>query len=312
MRGARVLVIGGSGFIGSHLCSHLKSKKIEYLAVDNFSNSNPDRYRLLTQDLNDINLVNEDSEKFLNETNDRDFSHVIDLAYINGTRQFYSRGCEILEGSIKSCKASVDYAESINAHYIYAGTPESYGYPNVFPTPESSELSIPDVSNPRWSYAIGKIACENYIHCKSHANNWTKFTIFRPFNAYGPLDKGHAIPELIEKLVSSQLDFEVLGSPTDTRSFCYIDDMVRMIEGLMNAIPEGKTYNIGNPLEVSMSELIEKLMDIFEIKKTVIWSTSLRGNPVRRVPNVSKLHRLFNQPLTTLETGLKHIKNSII
>jgi hypothetical protein len=53
-------------------------------------------------------------------------------------------------------------------------------------------------------------------------------------------------------------------------------------------------------------------MDIFEIKKTVIWSTSLRGNPVRRVPNVSKLHRLFNQPLTTLETGLKHIKNSII
>ena len=310
MHGIKVLVLGGSGFIGSHLCSYFKSRGIDYLAVDNYSNSSPDRYRILTQDFNDKNLVNKNLEEFLQHPTSHDFSHVIDLAYINGTRQFYTRGCEILENCIKSCKASIDFAISINAHYIYAGTPESYGYPNIFPTPEKAELSVPDVSNPRWSYAIGKIACENYIHCKSNSANWRKFTIFRPFNAYGPLDQGHAIPELVDKLMSSNDDLEVLGSPSDTRSFCYIGDMVKMIECIMTASPEGKTFNVGNPLEISMNELVENLMKIFEIQKNVIWLPSLQGNPIRRVPDVSEIQKLAKDPLTSLEVGLQNIKDS--
>ena len=310
MHGSKVLILGAAGFIGSHLCGYFRSQGIEYVAVDNFSNSDASRYCKLTQDTSCNSLIHADAQDYLESCAVADFTHVIDLAYINGTRQFYVRGPEILNGALASCKASLEFAMKINAHYVYAGTPESYGYPSVFPTPEASPLIVPDVSNPRWSYAIGKILCENYIHCVSEGQKWKNFTIFRPFNAYGPYDRGHVIPELIDKLSASSEVLEVLGHKSDTRSFCYIDDMVNMIIALMQAQPAGETYNVGNSQEVTMGELVDTLLLVFDLDRVVEWVPSLVGNPTRRVPDVAKIQAVFPMEFTSLSDGLKSIRRA--
>ena len=171
-------------------------------------------------------------------------------------------------------------------------------------------MIVPDVSNPRWSYAIGKILCENYIHCVSEGQKWKNFTIFRPFNAYGPYDRGHVIPELIDKLSASSEVLEVLGHKSDTRSFCYIDDMVNMIIALMQAQPAGETYNVGNSQEVTMGELVDTLLLVFDLDRVVEWVPSLVGNPTRRVPDVAKIQAVFPMEFTSLSDGLKSIRRA--
>lgn len=307
MSGSRILVLGAAGFIGSHLCKSLASEDYAFDAVDNLSNSSPARFNSLLSPHGCFELTVSDLQAFLDVAK-HDYSHVIDLAYINGTRQFYRRGSKILKSAVSNVDASSSFAEKIGAHFFYAGTPESYGHPEVFPTPEFAKLSVPDVKNPRWSYSIGKTAAENLLFCKLAETSWDAFTIFRPNNAYGPFDAMHVIPELTAKLLGPEEYLEVLGAPSDTRSFCYVDDMVAMILALIRKCPASQIYNVGSPVETSIGELVEDLMAIYGVRKPVKWVDPMRGNPSRRIPDVSRIQEISGVVCRSLNEGLKLTK----
>ena len=303
----KVLVTGAAGFIGSYLCSKLTDLGVEVIAIDNLSNSDSERFSRLNQG---IDLINKDSIQFLRETKFKagSFDCIFDLAYINGTKNFYERGADILEHAGKAIFHSIEFAEKNRCKLVYFSTPEAYGYPDQFPTEEHHKLQVMNIENPRWSYAIGKIFSESVLHSYAKSYNFHNFTIVRPNNAYGPLDRNHVIPDLIRKIKDNKV-LEVEGNKSDTRCFCYIDDMIEQIVLLMGMEFKGDTYNLGNSTEISIEILVKEIIDVFEASVAVKYVAGKQGSPVRRVPSVEKVTKATKfMNFTSLREGLKRIK----
>lgn len=300
---SKILVTGGAGFLGSNIVKELVSQNNELVVFDNgfrqeFNNIEKieDSISLIKGDISN----KEDWKKI-----PKDVDYAYHLAAINGTKFFYEIPDKVLKVNVEGTFNFVDWLENSNVKRIFfTSSSEVYGFPKVFPTPESEDLSIPDPMNPRFSYSSSKMLGEIII------NNFTKklgidFSIGRIHNAYGPqMGFEHVMPEFIKRCVLNE-SFTVQGDGTESRCFCYISDIVNAILTIMKS-DKGKNeiFNIGNPQETSINELIKVLGKIHGSEIKPIHQKFEKPGTKRRVPDISKLKELGYIPKVSLEEGL--------
>jgi nucleoside-diphosphate-sugar epimerase len=195
---------------------------------------------------------------------------------------------------------------------VLASSSEVYQTPPITPTDESAPLSIPDPLNPRYSYGGGKLISE-LMAINFGRKYFERVLIFRPHNVYGP-DMGweHVIPQFAlrldaakKKQPSGKLPFEIQGTGQETRSFCFIDDLV---SGVMVMREKGEhlgIYHVGTAEEVTIAELARRVAGVSGREIELVAGKPMAGGPARRCPDISKLAGLGYKPRVPLAEGLK-------
>ena len=298
-----ILITGGAGFLGSHLVESFLLEGRKIIIFDNgfrtgFTN---------ISDLKNVKIIEGDVTK----TEDwkkipHDIDYVFHLAAINGTKFFYEIPKKVIEVNVKGTLNFLNWIKDTNANgFFFASSSEVYGFPKIFPTPETEPLVIQDPNNPRFSYASSKIIGETSVinFAKSFGID---FTIGRFHNIYGPhMGFEHVMPEFIRKCVKSE-EFIVQGDGSEIRSFCYISDAIEALILLMqHTDAKNEIFNIGNDKESTIRDLIEILEKIHGEKINPVFTTFKNPGTSRRQPDISKISKLGYKPRISLEEGLR-------
>ncbi len=307
----KVLVTGGTGFLGSALVNQLIKKNYKvYIFDNNFRgslkniNSFKKKVKFIKGDIRNFNSINK-ALKGINE--------VYHLAFINGTSNFYKFPKLVLDVGIRG---TLNLMDGINKNksvkkFIYASSSEVYQNPKAFPTKENVDIKISNTFNPRYSYASSKILGE--IMTYNYLRSDIKKLIFRPHNIYGPsMGFEHVIPQIVKKiyLASNKLrkknvKINIQGSGKETRSFCYIDDAAKGIYLISKKGKNNEIYNLGRKEEVNILKLIQDISSILDIKIKINKKSLTFGSTTRRVPDLNKLRKLGYKQKITLKEGLK-------
>ena len=309
----KILITGGYGFFGYHLAKELAKNSLEITLIDVKAKEEFDedfRNLILKDNITylNINLLNNKLEKEL----DNDFSHIFHLAALLGVQNVLDNPYEVLSLNFKMLDNVVSFVNLLkndpilyfaSTSEIYAGTLLAGGL--KFPTPEESNLILPDLTLPRTSYMLSKIYGEAVCHACTF-----KSVILRPHNLYGPrMGMKHVIPQLIKRINQTKRNgFLGVYSPNHKRTFCYIDDAVNQISAFTKQINnENKIFNLGtqNP-EINMKELalkLAKIMNREDIKINELENTP--GSPERRCPSTKKLDEITKiRNRTLIDKGL--------
>ena len=300
----KYFVTGGSGFIGAALVKKLVAEGHQVRVLDNNSRGHLRRLQDVLQDIKFIEGDIRDPQTVKDAVKGQDA--VCHLAYVNGTKFFYSQPHVILDIAVKGMVNILDACLEHNVReLILASSSEVYQTPPVTPTDETAPLIVPDVLNPRFSYGGGKIISE-LMAINYGRHYFDRVLIFRPHNVYGP-DMGweHVIPEFCLRLLNSNSEeFSIQGTGQEKRSFIYIDDF---IQGLMAVINKGEhlnIYHIGTQEEVTMDELA-KLVAASLGKNIQVTPGQLQpGSALRRCPDIQKIQKLGFQSEWSLEKGV--------
>jgi nucleoside-diphosphate-sugar epimerase len=310
LRGKKILVTGGTGFIGSALVRGLLFCGAEVRCLDNDSRGSRRRLSELSRGIEFVRADIRDRGAVSAATSGVDC--VCHLAYVNGTEYFYSQPELILEIAVKGMTNVLDACVEHGVRDLcLASSSEVYQTPPQVPTDETAPLSIPDVGNPRYSYGGGKIISE-LLAINYGRKHFDRVTIFRPHNVYGPdMGNEHVIPQLVLKLLrlaestESTVQLPIQGSGRETRAFVFIDDLV---EGVLKVLQNGShlgIYHIGTDHEVSIAELVDELGNAIG-RSVVVRPGELRpGGTLRRCPDITKMRALGYVPKVTLRDGLK-------
>jgi nucleoside-diphosphate-sugar epimerase len=306
---SRHLITGGAGVIGSALARRLVAEGHEVVVVDRFSRGKRDRLppevEQVQGDIRDPHTV----YRFMKQTD-----AVWHLAYVQGTQTFYANPKDVIDvalrgimGILGACAAAprpLDFFLASSSE-VYQNPPE-----DMYPTDETVPLSVPDVTNPRYSYGGGKIASELATLAYAQAGLLNRAVIVRPHNIYGP-DMGHehVIPEFAERMAKLKTTrshtFPIQGTGQETRSFCYIDDC---IDGLMVLLEHGEdrnVYHLGNPAEEhAIAGVATQIASWFGCEIDVIPGALPQGSPTRRAPDIGKMRALGFEPEISLREGL--------
>jgi nucleoside-diphosphate-sugar epimerase len=305
----KAVVTGAAGAIGSYLVRKLHKLGVQVIAIDNLTNVPPGRVEYLFGSC-DINLYKVDVLD-RNAMNDI-FKNIVnvdvyfDLAYINGTQQFYSKPLEILSYAGIHVQESFHWVKKLKARWVYFSTPEIYGEPIAIPTPENHQIVVPDISNPRFSYSVGKIFSESFIHASTRQTDDLDVVIVRPNNVYGATDRYHVISDLVGKVLNNQ-ELKVQGSGQETRSFCYVEDAIDQILLVAKNGLNRETYNIGSEEEVTIKKLYELIICLTGYVGQVKFLPLTEGSPRRRCPDLTKLYTLGSSQARPLEMGLREM-----
>jgi nucleoside-diphosphate-sugar epimerase len=236
---------------------------------------------------------------------------VYHLAYINGTRYFYEMPETVLEVGVKGTLNVLDAVEEHGVgRLLYASSSEVYQTPPTVPTDETVPASIPDVTNPRYSYGGGKLIGElltlNYTRSKDFSG-----LVFRPHNIYGP-DMGgeHVIPAFCGRIADIKEKggpFAMQGDGSATRAFCHIDDCVQALLLLLDRGERGGVYHVGDDRdEITIRELAERLLRVAGVEADFDFESLPlpSGATNRRCPDVGRLRALGYEPSKVLDEGL--------
>jgi nucleoside-diphosphate-sugar epimerase len=308
---SRILVTGGSGFIGSALVRQLlKAGKQVRVFDNNFRGS----HRRLADFARDVEFIQgdiRDAESIADAANGVDEVH--HLAFVNGTSYFYEVPELVLDVGVRGMINVIDACRRRNVPtLILASSSEVYQSALKVPTDESAVLTIPDPLNPRYSYAAGKLISE-VMAINFGRKFFERVLIFRPHNAYGP-DMGfeHVIPEFAVRLKDlaathreGPLPFKIQGTGEETRSFCFVDDL---IAGIMIMREKGEhlgIYHVGTMEEVKIADLARRMGRLAGHEVELIFGTPAAGGTTRRCPDISKLTQLGYKPRVSLDDGLK-------
>ena len=308
----KILVTGGTGFLGSGLVKQLVKKKNEVVIFDNNFRGN---LRNIKDISNKIKFIQGDIRNYKSIKKAlKGVTVVYHLAFINGTSYFYDRPKLVMEVGIKGTLNIIDAVnENKNIKkFIYASSSEIYQNPDKFPTSEDVTAKLPNTSNPRYSYASSKILGE--VLTFNYLRNNIKKIIFRPHNIYGPsMGFEHVIPEIVKKIMNKsknlrlkKCNIKIQGSGIETRSFCYIDDASAGIEYIANKGKNNQIYNIGNQREIKIRDLIIKIGKLLGVNVEIQNGKLQTGSSTRRVPNMAKLKKLGFSPKINLNLGLKN------
>ena len=311
MSTAKILVTGGSGFIGSGLVKALVKAGHRVRVLDDNSRGRPRRLTEVDKDIEFMAGDIRNADAVSRATAGMDEVH--HLAFVNGTEFFYTQPDLVLDVGVRGM---INVIDACRAHgvgnLILASSSEVYQTPPQVPTDESAPLSIPDPVNPRYSYGGGKLISE-LMAINFGRKYFERVLIFRPHNVYGP-DMGfeHVVPQFalrLKKLADAQpqgkLRFDIQGTGEETRSFCYIDDLVA---GVMVMRAKGEhlgIYHVGTTEELSIADVARMVAAEAGREIDIVPGKLQAGGTPRRCPDISKLGALGYKPAVSLEQGLK-------
>ena len=301
------LVTGGTGFIGSNICQLLIKKNYKVRVFDNNSRGS---IRKINSIKNKIKFIKCDirNKELLNKTM-KNTDAVIHLAYVNGTKYFYSKPVLILDIAVRGILNVIEGCLKNNIKELYlASSSEVYQTPNKVPTDEKEILKIPDIFNPRFSYGGGKILTE-LMGAHYGKKYFKKLIIFRPHNVYGPnMGNEHVIPEFIKRFKFLKgKKFKIQGSGNEIRSFIYIEDFLQAFNLLLNKGKHLNIYNIGTYEKIKIKDLANKLAKKFGKKITLNRTSLTKGSTKIRTPNINKIKKLGFKAKFNLDKGLSKL-----
>lgn len=307
----KILVTGGTGFIGSALAKVLVNDGNKVRVLDNQSRGRTARLKSIKGQFEMV--VGDIRNPKIAEKVCRGMDCVVHLAYINGTQFFYTKPELVLEVGVKGMINVLDGCIKHGVkELVLMSSSEVYQTPLLIPTPETIPLTVPDPLNPRYSYGGGKIISE-LLAINYGRKFFKRVLIVRPHNVYGP-DMGweHVIPQFIlrmQKLVGENKDgvirFPIQGSGKETRAFIYIDDF---IEGLKLVMDKGEhlgIYHVGTMDEVPIEMVALEIGKCFQKKVIIVQGKLLEGSTLRRCPDIGKLEKLGFKPKVSLRDGLQ-------
>ncbi len=302
------LVTGGTGFIGSNICRLLINKGYKVIIYDNNSRGNLNKINDIKKKIIFVKGDIRESKKLFRIIKKVDA--IIHLAYINGTKYFYTKPEQILDIAVKGMTNIIDGCIKYKKKELYlASSSEVYQTPNKVPTDEKEMLKIPDIHNPRYSYGGGKILTE-LMGINYGKKFFKKLIIFRPHNVYGPnMGSEHVIPEFINRFknLKNKGVFKIQGSGEEIRSFIYIDDFISAFNLLLKKGKHLNIYNIGNSSHIKIKNLVEKIGNILNKKYKIKRSKLRLGSTTKRFPNIEKIRSLGYKQRIRLTEGLHRI-----
>lgn len=297
-----VLITGGAGFIGSHLCERLLEEGHEIICVDNFYTGNKE---------NILHMLSNPFFEFIR--------HDITLPLHLEADQIYNLACpaspiHYQRDPVQTTKTNVhgainmlDLAKRLDARILQASTSEVYGDPNVHPQTEDYWGNVNPIG-PRACYDEGK-RCAETLFFDYHRQHQLDIKVIRIFNTYGPRmhpSDGRVVSNFITQALLGK-DITIYGNGEQTRSFCYVDDLV---EGMIRMMNTGEDVtgpiNLGNPVESTILELAQEVLELVNSKSKLVNKPLPENDPKRRKPNISKAREALNgwEPKVALRDGL--------
>jgi len=300
----RAVVTGGAGFLGSHLCDRLLAEGWEVLAVDNFVTGAAENVGHLAKNAK-FKLENEDVSKNGALQVDGDVGYVLHFASPASPPDYLKHPIATMMVGSMGTQNALELALRKKAKFFMASTSECYGDPEMSPQKEEYWGHVNPVG-PRAVYDEAKRFSEA-MTMAYHRHHGVDTRIVRIFNTYGPrmrLNDGRALPNFVFQALSG-LALTIYGDGKQTRSFCYVDDLIDGIYKLMLS-DEHMPVNIGNPQEITILEFAERIRKHFDNVPEIIFEALPQDDPKRRCPDISKAKRILNwEPKINLEEGLK-------
>jgi UDP-glucose 4-epimerase len=304
----RVVVTGGGGFIGAYLVKRLVRDGWDVAVVDNMVRGDASRFAEVASDVELFTCDVRDQGAL--EKAFKGAEVVMHLAAVNGTENFYKKPELVLSVGMLGMLAVANAGRNVGVpDLVVASTAEVYQTPPVIPTPETVPLMLPDSLNPRYSYGGGKIVSE-LIAFNYGQDHYRQVQVFRPHNVFGPnMGWKHVEPQFILRALACQEagdgKFPIQGDGTETRSFCYVDDVV---EGILTMYEKGghrEIYHIGSDEELTIRELAARIGKIVGMDLDIQPGALQQGGTKRRCPDISKMRALGWSPVVGLDEGLE-------
>lgn len=298
----RILVTGGAGFIGSHLCRQLVSEGNEVICVDNFFTGSKRNIEDLFEDHRFEFMTHDVTKELLLEVD-----QIYNLACPASPVHYQYNPIKTMKTSIIGTMNMLGLAKRVKARILQASTSEVYGNPVVHPQPEEYWGNVNPIGV-RSCYDEGKRAAET-LFFDYHRQNQVDIKVIRIFNTYGPNmneNDGRVVSNFIVQALRNE-DITIYGDGSQTRSFCYVDDLVDGMIRMMNS-KDGFTgpVNLGNPEEFTILELAEKVIRFTDSKSKIIYCTLPQDDPIQRKPVIDLAKKKLGWlPTIMLEEGLK-------
>jgi UDP-glucuronate decarboxylase len=304
-----VLVAGGAGFLGSHLCDALLSEGAHVIALDNFQTGRKQNLRHLEREPR-FDLIDSDIIKPLParlRSKRVKFDEVFNLACAASPPHYQADPEHTMLTSVVGTHNLLTFAEAIGARFFLASTSEIYGDPEVHPQTESYWGNV-NPTGPRACYDEGKRAAETLTFDFDRSGR-ADVRVARIFNTYGPrmrADDGRVVSNVICQALAGE-DITVYGDGSQTRSFCYVSDLV---DGFLRLMayqgPFPGAVNLGNPVELTVGDLAEKVLAMTGSSSRIVTRPLPVDDPRRRRPDITRAKQLLGwAPRTSLEVGLK-------
>ena len=297
------VVTGGAGFLGSHLCDHLVSKGYRVICIDNLD----------TGSLQNVEHLRGDEFLFINQdvTLHLDIDEPVDVVYhlaaLASPIDYLRMPLHSLKVGSYGTHNALGLAKFKRARFLLASTSEVYGDPQVHPQPETYWGNVNPIG-PRGVYDEAKRYSEA-MAMAYHSQQGVDTSIARIFNTYGPRMRpsdGRAVPTFVRQALEGK-PLTVFGDGTQTRSFCYVDDLIRGLVGLAES-GEHLPVNLGNPAEFTLNELAEVVLRITGSKSELVYEALPVDDPQVRQPDITRARQLLGwEPEIQLEEGLRRM-----
>lgn len=299
----RVLITGGAGFIGSHLTERLLKAGHSVIIIDNFHTGSRNNIRHL--------LHNDDLEIFRHDVTDPfrvEVDCIYNLACPASPIHYQRSPVKTVLTSVLGVIHCLDLAKVTKARVLQASTSEIYGDPQVHPQTEEYWGNVNTIG-PRSCYDEGKRVAETVMF-DYHRENGVDIRVARIFNTYGPKmspDDGRVVSNFILQALRGE-PITIFGDGCQTRSFCYVDDLVEGLIRLMNQDGITGPINFGNPDERTIQEIAELVIRLTGSSSKIVYKPLPKDDPVRRKPDISLAHKKLGwQPKVKLEEGLPRV-----
>ncbi|MEL0105419.1 MAG: UDP-glucuronic acid decarboxylase family protein [Rhodospirillaceae bacterium] len=298
----KILVTGGAGFLGSHLCDRLIRDGNDVLCVDNFFTGNKDNIEHLMGNAH-FELMRHDVTFPLYV----EIDEIFNLACPASPIHYQYDPVQTTKTSVHGAINMLGLAKRTRAKILQSSTSEVYGDPDVHPQPESYRGQVNPIG-PRACYDEGK-RCAETLFFDYHRQHNLNIRVARIFNTYGPRmhpNDGRVVSNFIVQAIKGEA-ITVYGDGQQTRSFCYVDDLISGLIGLMNA-PDTTTgpINLGNPHEIPIGTLAEKIIEMTGSKSPIERKPLPEDDPMQRCPDITLAKKELGwQPAVALENGLE-------
>lgn len=297
-----ILITGGCGNVGGSLARRLVENKDNNITiVDNLITGS--KSKLPNMDLKNWSFFEKDCNDFHAMSkimHNKKFDYVFHYAALVGVKRTLRSPIMVLE-DIKGIENMLKLSHENNVkRFFYSSSSEVYGEPVEFPQKEDTTPL-----NSRLPYAIVKNVGEAFV--KSYSKEFgLNFSIFRFFNTYGPLQSSDFVmAKFLDQAINGK-DITIYGDGSQTRTFCYIDDNLDVVESIMNNdLVPNEVLNIGNNIEISMLDLAKKIINITKSNSKIIHLPSLEeGDMTRRQPDISKMKKILGRELVSIDNGI--------